>query len=112
MKLSFAALMLAGVFSATGAVAAPPMCLQLRDIQSAKSDDGKIMKFTMRDGKVLYNRLQGICPSLRFNGFAWTVHGPSEVCEGQQSLRVLQTGEICVLGKFVPPPKAAPPASP
>ncbi|MBN9587510.1 MAG: hypothetical protein BGN85_04275 [Alphaproteobacteria bacterium 64-11] len=112
MKLSFAVLLLTGVFSTTAALAAPPICLQLRDIQSAKSDDGKIMKFTMRDGRVLYNHLQGVCPDLKFNGFEWTVRGPSEVCEGQQSLRVLQSGQICVLGKFGPPPKAAPAASP
>lgn len=108
MRVSFAALLLAGVFSATAAAAAPPMCLQLRDIVSAKSDDGKIMKFTMRDGRVLYNNLQGVCPGLRFNGFEWTIRsGAQEVCEGQQSLRVLQSGEVCVLGKFGPPPKAA-----
>jgi hypothetical protein len=107
MKLSFAALLLTGVFSTTAAIAAPPTCLQLRDVQSAKSDDGKIMKFTMRDGKVLYNHLQGVCPGLRFNGFAWNIRGGSqEVCENQQSLRVLQSGEVCVLGKFGPPPKA------
>jgi hypothetical protein len=106
MKVSFAALLLAGVFSATAAVAAPPTCLQLRDIQSAKSDDGRIMKFTMRDGRVLYNHLQGVCPDLRFNGFAWNIRGGAqEVCEGQQSLRVLQSGQICVLGKFGPAPK-------
>jgi hypothetical protein len=110
MKVSFAAVLVAGVFSATAAVAAPPTCLQLRDIQSAKSDDGKIMKFTMRDGRVLYNRLQGVCPTLRFNGFAWNIRsGAQEVCERQQSLRVLETGEVCVLGKFGPPPEAMSP---
>jgi hypothetical protein len=107
MKLSFAALLLTGVFGATAAFAAPPICLQLRDIQSAKSDDGKIMKFTMRDGRVLYNHLRGVCPGLRFNGFAWDIRGGvQEVCENQQSLRVLQSGEVCLLGKFGPPPKA------
>ncbi|MBN9589646.1 MAG: hypothetical protein J0G99_11630 [Alphaproteobacteria bacterium] len=97
---------LAGV---TGAFAAPavaaPKCLKLRDIQGAKSDDGKILKFTLRDGRVLYNYLQGTCPTLKFNGFEWVIRGADEVCEGQQSLRVLQTNEICVLGKFGAPPK-------
>jgi hypothetical protein len=49
---------------------------------------------------VLYNQLQGVCPTLRYNGFEWVIHGPEEVCERQQSLRVMQTGEVCVLGKF------------
>lgn len=105
MRLSFAAFLLAGVCAATAASAAPPKCLKLNDIRSAKSDDGKIMKFTMKDGRVLYNHLQGVCPGLRFNGFSWVIHGPEEVCEGQQSLRVIQSGEVCVLGKFGPPPK-------
>jgi hypothetical protein len=105
MRLSFAAVLLAGVFAATAASAAPK-CLQTRDIQSATSTDGKIMKFTMKDGQVLYNQLQGSCPDLKFNGFAWVIRGPEEVCENQQSLRVLQSGQICVLGKFGPAPKA------
>ena len=99
MKLSIAALALAGVCAATAATAAP-RCLDLREIRSAKSDDGKVMTFTLSNGKTVYNRLQGVCPGLRFNGFEWTIRGPQQVCEGQQSLRVLQSGEICVLGKF------------
>jgi hypothetical protein len=107
-KLSFAALLLTGVFAATAASAAPNKCVRIRDIQSAKSDDGKILTFTMKDGTVLYNHLQGTCSQLKFNGFVWVVHGGEEVCENQQSLRVLQSGQVCVLGKFgaPPPPKA------
>lgn len=115
MRLSFATLLLAGIFAAgaagtasaadavknTAAVKPVPKCLKLRDIQSSKSNDGKIMTFVMKDGTTLYNKLQGVCPGLRFNGFAWVIRGGTdEVCEGQQSLRVLQSGEICVLGKF------------
>lgn len=107
MRLSFAAILLTGVFAATAAWAAPPKCLNIRDIKSATSKDGKVMKFVMNDGKVLYNYLQGACPDLRFNGFVWVIHGPETVCEGMQSLRVMQSGQICVLGKFGPPPKPA-----
>ncbi len=80
--------------------AAANMCVQTRDILSTKSDDGKLMTFKMRDGRVLVNHLQGICSDLRFEGFVWTIRGPEEVCENQQSLRVLRSGQTCLLGKF------------
>jgi hypothetical protein len=107
MRLSFAAILLTGVFATTAAWAAPPKCLKTNDIKSTSSKDGKILKFVMKDGKVLYNHLQGICPGLRFNGFVWVIRGPEEVCAGQQSLRVIDSGETCVLGKFSTTPKPA-----
>jgi hypothetical protein len=105
-RLSFAALLLAGVFAATAASAAPSKCVKIRDIKSATSKDGKILKFEMKDGQVLYNHLQGTCSQLKFNGFVWVVRGGEEVCENQQSLRVLESGQVCVLGKFGAPPPA------
>ena len=33
--------------------------------------DGKTMVFKMKDGRTLVNHLHGICPDLKFNGFAW-----------------------------------------
>jgi len=80
--------------------AAANMCVQSRDIQSATSKDGKLMTFRMRDGRVLVNHLQGICSDLKFQGFSWVLHGTDDVCENQQSLKVLRSGQICVLGKF------------
>lgn len=76
------------------------ICLRNRDIQSTTALDGKTLIVKMRDGKVWRNRLQGNCSDLRFNGFVWVIHGPEEVCEYSQSLKVLQSGQICVLGKF------------
>jgi hypothetical protein len=79
-------------------------CLRTRDIVSTDSKDGKTLVFKMRDGRTLVNHLQGICPDLKFNGFDWVVRGGTEeVCENIQSLRVLQSGEVCVLGKFDQP---------
>lgn len=105
MKLIIAAILLCAVSPALAAEAAKvppaaPTCVQLRDILGTNSNDGKLMTFRMRDGRVLVNHLQGICSDLRFEGFAWTVPGTEEVCERQQSLRVLRSGQICVLGKF------------
>ncbi|HKX37000.1 MAG TPA: hypothetical protein VJM79_10110 [Rhizorhapis sp.] len=80
--------------------AAAKMCVQSRDILSTNSKDGKLMTFEMRDGRVLVNHLQGVCPDLRYEGFVWTVPSTGEICENQQSLKVLRSGQTCVLGKF------------
>jgi len=100
MKTIIATLLLVAAAAAASPASAAPLCVQTRDIVSTDSKDGKLMTFKMRDGRVLVNHLQGICSDLRFNGFVWTIRGPEEVCERQQSLRVLQSGQVCTLGKF------------
>jgi hypothetical protein len=103
MKRIVTALALAGLAAATPAHA-DKKCIDMRDIVSSKSTDGKTMVFKMRDGTTLVNHLQGICPDLKFNGFAWVAHsGDTNVCENEQSFRVIQSMEVCVLGKFDPP---------
>jgi len=86
---------------AAASPAAAKMCVQSRDILSTDSKDGKLMTFKMRDGSVLVNHLQGICSDLRFEGFVWVLRGGDEsICENQQSLKVLRSGQTCLLGKF------------
>ena len=113
MKQFSTALLLAAAltvpFAASRPAQAATTCLETRDIVSAQSDDGKIMQFKMRDGQTYINHLQGICSDLRFNGFVWTVRDTNRVCENSQSLRVLRSGQICVLGKFDPPTAARAP---
>ena len=84
------------------ALAAGPICLSTRDVRTTTpQDDGRAIMFKMRDGSVWRNDLHGRCPDLKFNGFAWTIHDPAaRVCEKEQTIRVLQSGEICQLGKF------------
>jgi hypothetical protein len=82
------------------ATAAPARCLRVDEIQSTTSPDGATLVVAMRDGTVWNNHLDGPCPGLKFEGFAWVVHG-GRVCEGMQTLRVLHTGQVCRLGKFV-----------
>jgi hypothetical protein len=88
-----------GLLAALPASAAN-MCVRSRDILSTDSKDGKLMTFRMRDGRVLVNHLQGICSDLRFEGFSWVLHGNEDICENQQSLKVLRSGQTCLLGKF------------
>jgi hypothetical protein len=102
---------------AVAALATPAqaLCLSQRDIVSTTpSNDGKQLTFKMRDGRTLVNHLQGVCSDLRFNGFAWVLRGNNDICENMQSLKVIQSGQICVLGKFDPPvtPASKTPAPP
>ena len=95
--------MITAILFLTIAVATPAtakMCVQSRDILSTDSKDGKLMTFKMRDGSVLVNHLQGICSDLKFEGFTWVLRGNDDICENQQSLRVLRSGQTCLLGKF------------
>jgi hypothetical protein len=89
-----------GLLAATALPASAAMCVQSRDILSTNSKDGKLMTFRMRDGRVLVNHLQGVCSDLRFEGFSWVLHGTDDICENQQSLKVLRSGQTCLLGKF------------
>jgi hypothetical protein len=84
----------------TAVPASAVVCVQQRDIASTHSDDGKNMTFKMNDGRVLVNHLQGICSDLRYEGFVWNVPGTQDICENQQSFRVLRSGQTCTLGKF------------
>ena len=94
---------------AAASPAAAKMCVQSRDILGTNSKDGKLMTFRMRDGSTLVNHLQGICSDLKFDGFVWNVPATGEICENQQSLKVLRSGQTCLLGKFEVV-KAKPPA--
>lgn len=79
------------------------ICLNTREIVSSRSRDGRTMLFKMRDGRQYLNHLHGYCPGLKFDGFSWVLHSSDErVCENTQTLRVLRSGEVCLLGRFEP----------
>jgi hypothetical protein len=81
-------------------------CIDTRDIVSSKSADGKVMVFKMKNGQTLINQLRGSCPDLKFNGYVWELRsGDTQVCENTQSFRVLQSGQVCMLGAFTPGPE-------
>jgi hypothetical protein len=108
MKKIVTALAFAAVAAAAPAHAdnnrAGNRCIDMRNIVSSKSTDGKTMIFKMKDSTTLVNHLKGICPDLKFYGFAWQSHsGDTRVCENEESISVLHSMEICVLGKFDAP---------
>jgi hypothetical protein len=113
MRTVFTPVTLAAILylGAAPAMAAEHICINTRDIASSKPDkSGSSILFKMRDGTQWRNTLQGRCPDLAYEGFAWTVRNPdNSVCENEESLKVLQSPEICQLGKFekvTPVPKA------
>ena len=72
-------------------------------------NDGRAIVFTMKDGSQWRNTLIGRCPDLKFNGFVWAVRNPgATVCENENALTVIRSGETCVLGKFtqIRPPRS------
>ena len=79
--------------------AAAPICLSTYYIDSTHVVNAKTILFRMKNGTVWRNTLRVPCSGLLFNGFSYTVHYP-ELCDDLQSIRVLQTHEVCVLGKF------------
>lgn len=100
MKQIVAILVLAGV-AFTLPASAKNMCLDTRNISSSDSRDGKTMTFKMKDGRTLVNHLQGYCPNLKFNGFAWKLPtGTNQVCERESSFVTLTGAQTCTLGKF------------
>jgi hypothetical protein len=99
---------LAVAFLAVAAPASAHVCLDSRDIQSHYSPDPKTILFHMRNGTVWRNTLVAPCPGLRFNGFSWVVGGTGDICENQQTIRVIRSGELCFLGKFEKEPSPKP----
>ena len=103
MKKIVAALALVSVVASVPAYAAK-VCLDTRKMVSSTSKDGRIMVFKMRDGSTYVNHLQGFCPDLKYMGFVWQLQsGDTNVCENENTFRVLQSGQNCTLGKFDPP---------
>jgi len=103
MKKIVAALTLASALFSVPAYA-EKICLDTRKMVSSDSKDGRTMLFKMRDGSSYVNHLQGYCPDLKYFGFAWKTHsGDTKVCENEDSFSVLQSMQVCVLGKFDQP---------
>jgi len=97
----------------TSAGLSAPVCLRPFDTPGAGAIDhthvvdARTILFYMRDGKIWKNTLRERCPALMFHGFTFVTH-QDEICSNAQSIRVVESGEVCQLGVFTPyPPQAA-----
>jgi hypothetical protein len=88
---------------------AAPVCLRTNLIQNTTIVDAKTIDFRMSDGTVYRNTLPSACEGLRFDGFVYRVRA-DEICDNTQSIRVLRSGQVCLLGAFskLPPPPKTP----
>jgi hypothetical protein len=78
------------------------ICLQNRDIERTKVlNDHQILFYTGQH-KAYLNNLATKCSTLvREDGFSRT-DASDEYCDNLVTIRVLRTGEACLLGKFTP----------
>ena len=113
--------MLAAVLSVPAALAqAPqanpqpgPICLRSSLIDHTRALDDRTLLFYMKDNKVWISRMRTTCIDLKINGFIYVATPPEDICGGLQSIRVLRTGSVCILGRFEPytPPSRLPGAA-
>jgi hypothetical protein len=82
------------------------VCLKTSMIDTTKVIDSRTLDFRMRDGTVWRNALRGPCPSLKFDGFVYSTNYP-EICGNLQSIRVLRSNAVCLLGTFTKMPNKA-----
>jgi hypothetical protein len=82
-------------------VSAAPVCLDNYRIESTSIPDSRTIIFHMRDGTAWRNTLKNSCPNLRFSGFVYKDRGGvSEYCANLTVVRVIDSGEPCMLGEF------------
>jgi hypothetical protein len=102
---SFAAMVAVGAAAIVtpAAAAGDPsqICLKTNWIDRTTVVNERKILFRMKDGRVYSSELRQPCLGLRFNGFVY-VTSFMEVCGGSQSIRVLNTGQVCTLGNFTP----------
>ena len=96
-----AALLMASTIAPAMASHGGSVCLHTYQIDRTKVVDAKTILFKMKDGKVWRNTLLQRCPGLLFDGFAYMTPD-NEICGNQQSIRMLRTHEVCLLGPFTP----------
>jgi hypothetical protein len=104
MKLA-AALALLALTAAAPASAQPAskpnVCLKLHLIDHTKAPNDRTIIFYLKDGSAYQSTLPAACPELSFNGFSYVATPPEDICGGLQSIRVVRTHSVCLLGPFV-----------
>ena len=84
---------------------AAPVCLDTYRIQNTTIPNARTIAFHMKDGSVWRNALRNACPDLRFWGFVYVDRGSlNRICDNQDSVKVINSGEICLLGSFTREP--------
>ena len=77
------------------------ICLKTYLIDHTKAPDDRTVIFYMKDGSAYQSTLLADCPQLSFNGFSYVATPPEDVCGNLQSIRVVRSHSVCLLGPFV-----------
>jgi hypothetical protein len=88
--------------AASAQPAPPPACLRTIDIDRTSVPDARTILFHMKGGQIWKNTLVADCPQLQFNGFLYDASPSGEICGNIQSIRVIHSGAVCLLGPFTP----------
>ncbi|HTQ14042.1 MAG TPA: hypothetical protein VMH86_09215 [Rhizomicrobium sp.] len=81
------------------------VCIHSMDIARTSVPDAQTILFHMKDHTVWRNTLMAPCPELKFRGFVYDATPSGEICGNQQTIHVLQTGAVCLLGPFTQVPE-------
>jgi hypothetical protein len=98
---------LAGIVATGAAQAAAPagtgnICIKTYQIDHTKAQNDKTLVFYMKDGTRYQSNLSSTCPELSIYGFAYMPTPPDQICGNLQTIRVIRTGSVCLLGPLVP----------
>ncbi len=81
---------------------AKPICLEVNRIDHTQVLNSHQILFYMLGRKVWVNNLQGSCATLTpSDGFIWESR-IDKYCDNLETIRVIRTGETCLLGAFTP----------
>jgi hypothetical protein len=73
-------------------------CFSTSQIDSTNVVDAKTIDFKLNNGQIYRNTMPSSCNGLTYSGFIYNSFG-AQVCD-YQSIRVLQSAELCKLGAF------------
>lgn len=92
-----------------------PQCILSRNINHTETPDDRTILFVMNDRTVIKNTLLVPCSGLTMasNGFAYAPTNPAtgEICGNMQTIRLIRTGQVCMLGAFSTLPPSPPKGS-
>lgn len=83
------------------------VCIDTMRIDHTRTPNNRTILFYMKDGKVWKNTLPQFCSGLAFYGFSYSPTPPHQLCSNMETIRVIHSGSVCMLGAFTPytPPK-------
>jgi hypothetical protein len=100
------AMLLAGNMPSAKAEGARPICIRSYDIDHTETPNDNVILFYMRGHKLFKADMINRCIGLRSNtrGFTYepTNPGTDEICSNLLTIRLNDTGQVCLVGVITP----------